>query len=206
LDEIPLTDDGRAPWHAVRHHLGIRAFGINAFVAREAGDRVINEHTEEEGEEELYLVLSGHATFTIDGEEIDAPKGMLVLVPPATRRTAFGTEAGTTVLAIGATPGQPYVVSGWEVWAPVNPVYETGDYEGAAARAAELAEKYPGYPGLLYNLACCESLAGRGDDAIAHLGRAIEIQDRFRKFARGDSDFDPIRNDPAFAELVGTGD
>ncbi len=143
LDEIPLVSDGRAPWRPVRHHLGIRAFGVNAWVAREAGERVINEHTEEGADEELYLVLSGHAAFTIDGEEVDVPEGTLVFVEPAARRTAFAREANTTILAVGAIPGKTYLPSGWELWAPANPHFEAGDYERAIAMLLPVVHEHP---------------------------------------------------------------
>jgi hypothetical protein len=55
----------------------------------------------------------------------------------------------------------------------------------------------------LYNLACCESLAGRTSDAIEHLRQAIDRAERLRSYAKEDSDFDPIRNEPAFKELLG---
>ena len=58
----------------MRHHLGITAFGTNAYVGRSAGDLVIEDHDEDE-HEELYVVLSGAATFTVDGETFDAPAG-----------------------------------------------------------------------------------------------------------------------------------
>ena len=55
----------------------------------------------------------------------------------------------------------------------------------------------------LYNLACCESLAGRTDEALEHLGQAIELMDGMREYAKGDSDLDAIRGEPRFEELVG---
>src|SRR3984957_12656616 len=69
LDEIDPIDDGRIVFRAVRHHFGIRTFGINAMTARAAGDRLIGEHaeTEPDSSEELYLVVSGHARFELDG-------------------------------------------------------------------------------------------------------------------------------------------
>ena len=106
---------------------------------------------------------------------------------------------------MGATLGKPYVAVGWEVWAQVNPLYEAGDYAGAADLALELVADHPEYVSPLFNLACCESLAGRPDDAIEHLRRAIEAWEPFRELAVKDSDFDPIRDDPRFKELVGEG-
>jgi tetratricopeptide (TPR) repeat protein len=77
-----------------------------------------------------------------------------------------------------------------------------GRYAEAADAALELAEANPQYAGLQYNLACCESLCGRTDAAIAHLARAIELWEGFRAYAEGDSDFDALRGEPAFAALL----
>ena len=191
----------------VRHHLGITAFGVNAFTGREAGDRIINEHDEADaggGDEELYLVLNGRARFELDGDVVDAPAGSLVFAGPAVKRTAFAEEPETTLIAVGATPGHPYVPRGWEVWAPLNPLYREGKYAEVSDRGRELVEAHPNYPLVFYNLACCESLAGRKEDAIEHLRRGIELSEQVREFAKGDPDFGPIRDEPAFKQLVGT--
>jgi tetratricopeptide (TPR) repeat protein len=204
VDEIGELDDGRAPMRAVRHHFGITSFGVNAWTAREAGARIINEHDESEpdGDEELYLVLRGHAAFEIDGDRVDAPPGTFVFVPPGVTRTAFAQEAGTTIVVVGGVPGQPYEVDGWELFAPVRPLYEAGDYAEAAERGRELVAGDPPYAGLFYNVACCESLAGQTDQAIAHLRRATELSQRVRTFLEGDRDLDPIRVHPAFTALL----
>ncbi|HET7855042.1 MAG TPA: GFA family protein [Gaiellaceae bacterium] len=89
-----------------------------------------------------------------------------------------------------------------ELWEPVRPLYEAGRYAEAADRGGELLDAHPQYPRLLFNVACCESLAGRTGDALEHLGRAIELWEACRGMAKMDSDFDPIREDPAFQELV----
>lgn len=203
LEDIEEVSDGRCPWRGVRHHLGIQAFGVNSWTAKAAGDRIINEHSEEDDQEELYVVLRGRATFEVDGEKEDAPEGTLLFAKPGVKRTAFAEEAGTTILVIGGEVGKPYEAFGWEVWMPLNALYQAGDYAAAADKGREVVEAYPQYAGPLYNLACCESLAGRTDDAIEHLRQALERSDRFREFAKGDSDLDPIRSDPRFADLVG---
>ena len=149
------------------------------------------------------LEESGALDEHVEGERLDASAGTFVFVPPGVKRTAFAEEPGTTIVAIGGMPGRAYEPDGWEIWAPLNPLYEAGEYGEAADRGRELAEAHPEYPGLLYNVACCESLAGRTSEAIEHLRLAIERADRYRSFAAGDSDFDPIRDDPAFRELVG---
>jgi tetratricopeptide (TPR) repeat protein len=87
---------------------------------------------------------------------------------------------------------------------PLNRLYEAGEYAEAADRGRTLIEDYPQYAGTLYNVACCESLAGRTADAIEHLRLAIERSERFRSFAATDSNFDPIRDQPVFKEVVGS--
>jgi tetratricopeptide (TPR) repeat protein len=206
LDEIEEISDGRFVSRPVRFHFGITSFGVNAWTGREAGDRIISEHDEAQhgdGQEELYFVQRGRARFELDGEPVDTPADTFVFVPPGVKRTAFAEEPGTTIIALGGTPGKAYESDGFEIWAPLAPLYQAGRYAEAADRGRELIGANPEYPGLVYNVACCESLAGRSDDAVEHLRLAIEHSDRFGSLAAGDSDFDPIRDDPAFKELVG---
>lgn len=203
LDDIDETTDGRSPWRPVRHHFGITSFGVNAWTAA-AGDRVINEHDEAGDAEELYLVHRGRATFELDGERVDAPAGTLIYAQPGVKRTAFAEEPGTTILAIGGRPGEAYEPDGWELWAPIAPLYNEGKYAEAADRGRELVDANPQFPMLAYNLACCESLAGRKADALEHL-QAIAGSTRLRRIAAEDSDLDSIRDEPAFKELMGPG-
>ena len=203
VGEIEELDDGREPRRPVRHHVGITAFGVTSWTARAAGDRIGNEHDEEdEGSEERY-VLHGRATFELDGERRDPPAGTLVFARAGVRRAAFAEEARTTILAVGGIPGQAYQATGWELWAPVRPLYDAGDHAAAADRERELVEAHPQYAALRYDLACCESLAGRKDEAIDHLRQAIARSERFRSFASGDSDFDPLPDEPEFTDLIG---
>jgi tetratricopeptide (TPR) repeat protein len=163
---------------------------------------VINEHDEEGQDEELYFVQSGHARFELDGEHVDAPAGTFVFARPSVKRTAFADEPGTTILAVGATPGKVYEPLGWELWAPFGQLYREGRYAEAADQARDVAAAHPEYPGLLYNLACCESLAGRKADAIEHLRLAIEKSDSVRSYLAEDSDLDPVRDEPEFQALL----
>jgi len=121
LDDLQATPVEGTLWKPIRSTLGIRAFGINAYAAERAGDRLFNEHDETESfagrqrHEELYVVLEGRATFTVDGEDVDAPARTLVFVEdPASRRGAVAAEAGTTVLAIGGPVGEAYEPAPWE--------------------------------------------------------------------------------------------
>ena len=203
LEEIEELSDGRCPWRPVRHHFAIQSFGINSWSGHDTGDRIINEHAEDDDNEELYFVASGRARFELGGETVDAPAGTFVSVPPDMQRTAFAEQAGTTIIAIGGTPGRVYEPNGWELFAPAGALYQQKRYAEAADAGRALAEQYPEYPDLLYNVACCESLAGREADAIEHLRQAIAKSDRTREYAREDTDFDAIRDSPAFQALLG---
>ena len=204
LDEIDEITDGREPWRPVRHHFGITSFGVNAWTGKEAGDRIINEHDEENEQEELYFVAAGRAVFELAGERKDAPAGTFVFVERGVMRTAFAEEPGTTLLVIGGAPGEAYVPDGWELWSQLRPLFDAGDYDGVADRGRELIAQNPQYPTLLYNLACAEALAGRKEDAIEHLRQSIALAERSREYAKGDSDFDSVRDEPGFKELVGS--
>ena len=105
--------DGQLQWHPVRHHLDVKGFGTNAYSGAQAGDMVVEPHDEEEFEE-LYVVVTGAARFTVDGETFEARPGTLVFVTPPSQREAYATEPGTTVLAVGGVPGRAYEVSEWE--------------------------------------------------------------------------------------------
>ena len=115
LDDVPaivLDSDAEPDWKPLRHHLGIGAFGVNVWVAPEAGGQAVERHDEApedgdaNGHEELYVVLRGHARFTVGDEAIDAD--------PALVREAIASEPGTTVLVIGAARGVAFEPSDWE--------------------------------------------------------------------------------------------
>jgi hypothetical protein len=101
-------------------------------------------------------------------------------------------------VALPATIGE-----GDDVWASLRPLYERGEYAEVADRAGVLIETHPDDARLLYNVACAEGLAGRTGDAIEHLRRAIEAAEHVRSLAAGDSDLDPLRDEPAFKQLLG---
>jgi hypothetical protein len=204
LDEIsPVAGAGELAILPVRVRLGIESFGVNAYTALADGGRVIEEHDElgtgAGRHEELYFVARGHAVFTLDGKEVDAPAGTFVFVSdPKVRRGAVGLEERTTVLVVGGVPGKAFRASPWEAWLEASPHLEAGEPE----RGVEIFERtlaaYPGNPNVLYNLACFEALAGRVDDALEHLAQAAEADPRTREWAQTDSDFEAIRLDPRF--------
>jgi quercetin dioxygenase-like cupin family protein len=196
IDGIPVF--GTLVWKPVRKTLGVTAFGINAYRAESAGDEVVEEHTELQlGHEEIYVVLSGHATFTVDGEEVDAPAGTLVYLDDvAQKRHAVAKEAGTTVLAVGGVPGM-HEPSAWEYFFPALPLLRDGDYD-AARRVLEKGMKEKDAPVMHYQLACVEALAGNRERALDELAIAVEGSDRYREHAQTDEDLASIRDDPRF--------
>lgn len=204
LDEIDALADGRCRYRPVRHHFGITSFGVTAWVGAAAGDAIINEFDEDsEPAEELFIVLSGRAVFELEDERVEASSGTLVFTRQGTRRTAVAAEPATTILVFDGSPGKAYDATGWELWAPLRPLYDEGDHAELSARLEEAIAANPGYPMLVYNLACCESLRGRPAEAINHLRRAIDASEKFRADARDDADFVPIHGEPEFKTLIG---
>jgi hypothetical protein len=116
IPEVPEPEPDDPQWKPVRHYLRLRSFGTNAFVAPDAGRRLVVDHVEEEtGHEELYVVLTGRATFTIEGEEYDCPARTLVAIRDSSiRRYAESAEPGTTVLTVAGKPGEAYEISSWD--------------------------------------------------------------------------------------------
>jgi tetratricopeptide (TPR) repeat protein len=204
LDEIEgYGDEGRPTWRPIRSALGVTAFGINAWESTGPGQQLIGEHDEvgpgAGGHEEVYVVTAGHARFSVDGREIDAPAGTVVFVgDPSSRRGAVADEAGTVVLAVGAPAGAAFEISPWERSAEALRFWKTGEWGRAIEILAGELRDRPDSAGTLYNLACAEARAGRADDALFHLRRALELDDRFRETALDDPDFASIRDDPRF--------
>ena len=198
--------EGIEGWSPIRRHFGAQSFGINAWTAHEEGERLIGAHDEEgSGHEELYLVTAGRATFTVDGDELDAPAGTLVFVAdPAIARGAVARQPETTVLAIGGKPGEVYRPLAWETNAEVFPLFDRGEHAEAKRILSEGLDLYGETSALYYNLACAEAQLGESDEAFGHLRTAIEQRPSFAQNAREDPDLEPLRDDPRFAELTAT--
>ena len=203
---------GNGPsWAMVRTHFDIQAFGVNAYIAEEPGIRIIEDHDElgerAGGHEELYFVSSGRATFTVNGDEIDAPAGTFVFVrDAAAKRTAIAEEAGTTIVIVGGKPGEAFGPSPWERNAEGLVHFANEDWEQAVETYERFLAERPGDAGFLYNLACAESRLGRKENALEHLRQAVETEERFKQDAVGDPDFDAIRDDPEFSAITGQPD
>jgi quercetin dioxygenase-like cupin family protein len=186
-------------WRPIRRRFGISAFGVNAWTGAAAGDPIIEDHTEQAyGHEELYVVLSGRARFTLGDDEVDAPAGTLIAIRDVdVRRSAIAAEPETTVLAVGAKPGDAYRPSAWESWYVAAPYLHTEPARAAELMRAELDANFES-GSLLYNVACAEALAGEREAAIEHLRQALERDERTREWAKTDADLDAIRDDTRF--------
>ena len=128
LDDVGERVDGRCRYRPIRHHFGITGFGVTAWTAHAAGELILDVHDEDDptSDQELFLVLIGHATFELEGERVDAPAGTLVFVPPGAERRAFAEEGTTTIIAVEGTPGKPYDARGWEVLGPTRASLRSG--------------------------------------------------------------------------------
>ena len=207
LDELSPQDDvEETRWYRLRRDLDVKALGINAYGA-DAGKQVIEEHDElgtaAGKHEELYVVLRGSATFRLGSDERTVGVGEVVYIGDSSiRRSAIAQEDGTIVLVTGGTPGVAYSVSPWEAAGDAYPHWKRGDYGEAAEILRSVVDEHPGAGIVLYNLACVEVLKGEPEPALDHLRRAIELEERFREFARTDEDLASIRDRPEFQALV----
>jgi tetratricopeptide (TPR) repeat protein len=198
LENLNLT------WRPVRRTLGLTAFGMNAY-SGDTGDCVVEPHTEEMlGHEEVYVVLTGLARFKLAEDDVVAGAGTLVyLRDPSTHREAVALEDGTTVLAIGGRPGQ-HEPSAWEWFFEARSLRDRGDLEDAVAVIHDGLEVHPDHPSLLYNIARYDLLLGRPpEDALAQLGRAVELNEQLAAVAREDPDFASLRDNPEFLAITG---
>jgi quercetin dioxygenase-like cupin family protein len=203
LEELPINN-GEFVWRPVRRRFGITAFGTNAYTG-DTGQRVIEEHSERDNHQEMYVVLRGRATFTLGEDEVDAPAGTIVFLQPDTKRGAIAAEDGTAVLAVGAKPGVVFEPSLWEDVFAANAYADKGELDRARKLMAALLEQHPDAWQGFFNAACLEARLGNQDLALEHFERALELEpEKAREFAKTDSDFDSIRGDPRFVELLET--
>ena len=204
LDEVETASHLGSNLVPVRHTLGFRPAGVNAWIA-DAGGQLVPPHEEDSGNEELYVVVRGRATFTVGEETAEAPAGTLVSVPPEVFRTAVAEEDDTIVFAVGGTVGEAFNPGGWDSFALADTYRRAGRLEEGRAIMKQLIAEKPEYWPTSYNAACFEALAGNADAAFEHLRRAKErdAEGRSQEYFREDSDLDPIRDDPRFQELLG---
>jgi len=202
LEELPINQ-GEFVWRPVRRRFGISAFGTNAYTAK-AGQRVVEEHYEQDGHEEMYVVLRGRATFALGDDEVDAPAGTIVFARPGTKRGAIAAEDDTAVLAVGGKPGEVFEPSPWEDIFAAFSYAEKGEIDRAREMIGGAIERRPDEWQGYYNAACFEVLYGDEEAGIRHLQRAHELNpERVSEAAAKDSDFGAVRDDPRFGAITG---
>jgi len=202
IDEIEPVSYLGSNLIPLRYTLGFRPAGTNAWSA-DAGGQLIPPHTEDAGSEEMYVVVSGRATFTVGEETAEAPAGTIVFVPAEVFRTAEAQEDGTVVLAVGGRVGEPFHGGNWDTYAVADELRRAGrEEEGREVLRKARAER-PDSWAMAYNSGCWETLAGNADAAFEHLRRARELnEEAVRPYLAEDTDLDPLRDDPRFEELV----
>ncbi|HEY7346353.1 MAG TPA: hypothetical protein VH620_12385 [Gaiella sp.] len=203
----PDPDTGKRGRVYIRRDFGIESFGVNAFYQETSGAFVIGEHDElapvGSGQEELYVVVAGGCTFTVDGEEVDAPPGTAVFVPdPASKRSARAKEDGTLVVCVGGKPGEAFKPGVIDSLRGFFRAYREKDYESALTILRPALQAHPGNPFVLYNLACVEALLGHEDEVLEPLAEALEAWPAYKELASKDDDLAPFRDDPRFQSLV----
>ena len=206
LDDLErlTSTDGELTLLPLRRTVGFRPFGVNAWLGASAGDQVIERHQERSGQEELYVVVRGRATFTLGGETFDAPPGMLVHAPPGTLREAVAAEDDTVVLAVGAEPGKTWQPPPWEDFYVAFAHRAAGRVDEARAIIADTLTRNPGTYEGPYNTACFEALEGNDDAAFEQLRIAFDRAPAIvAKYAPGDGDLTRLQADPRWRELFG---
>lgn len=206
LDDLGRLDssDGSLTLMPLRRTVGFRPFGVNAWYGAKAGDEVIERHYERGGDQELYVVVRGRATFTLGEQTVDAPPLTLVYAPAGTLRHAVAAEDDTVVLAMGAKPGEAWEPAAWEDFFVAFAKRRAGATDEARAMIADTLARHPDAWQGKYNAACFEALEGNVDAAFALLEEAkARAPQEIAEWAPGDPDFASLHDDPRWQELFG---
>jgi len=202
IEAYPYHQRGGQKLLPIQRLTNFRPAGMNGWIG-DAGEELVPEHAEDSDNEELYVVVQGRATFTVDGNSFDAPAGTLVHALPGELRSAKSEEPRTIIVAVGATVGQPFANPGWTSFVVSDALRREGRIDEARVAVGEMLALHPDAWHAPYNAACFESLAGNPDAAFDYLRRAKEMDpEAIKSYLEGDADLDPIRDDPRFQELL----
>lgn len=91
-----------------RQALGVSAWGMNVIEFEPACSGYPAHDHRHDGQEEVYVVLTGDLTLVAEGVEHSLRQGDLVRVPPELTRQFISRQSGARLLALGATPGQAF--------------------------------------------------------------------------------------------------
>ena len=203
LDRYAGATDDAPVLLPLRRRVGFRPFGVNCWAAAAPGGLVIERHSERDGDEELYVVVRGHATFTVGEEIVDAPAGTLIHLPPGTLRAATADDEDTVVLALGAKAGEAWEPAPWEDFHVAFATRRAGDAPAARAAIDDVLARHPGKWQGEYNAACFEALEGETEAAFAHLRLALELgPPDVAGYVSEDGDFAVLKSDPRWRELI----
>ena len=106
VDEIEGMHGG--VFQPIGSALGVTAFGVNLETYPQGHDSYPEHDHAKDGQEEVYYVVSGRATLTIDGTPHELRAGSLAFVPAATRRRFTTPDSAVQLIAIGASPQMPF--------------------------------------------------------------------------------------------------
>jgi hypothetical protein len=192
---------------ALGRTLDVGAFGVGAAYQRRTGEAVIRDHHEAgpggDRHEELYVVVQGGARFTVDGEDVDAPHGTAIFLrDPAAMRSAVATADDTIVLAVGGPRDTAYRLTPAQSQEGFWDAYGEEDWASALVSTRRALEIYPGNAHLLYNVACMQARLGDDDASLTALAESVARWEPYKEMARKDDDFESLREDPRFLELV----
>src|SRR3954465_7604781 len=98
-----LDPDTDERFYSLRRELGVSTFGLNQILLRPGQRGRIHRHF---NREEVYIVLQGTLTLTVEGEPRQLGQGELARVAPGVRRQIANRDPSTDVLLIalgGAT-------------------------------------------------------------------------------------------------------
>jgi len=116
IDEMEAAFGGGM--RLARAALGVSSFGMQIEEFPPNFDQYPEHSHDEDGQEEVYIVLRGNAEIEIEGERIPLDSETLVRVGPGVKRRVFAGPEGVRMLVLGAVPGA---------------VYEAPDFSKAAA-------------------------------------------------------------------------
>ena len=109
IDELESSFLGS--YKRARAELGVSSFGMSVIELPPNIDAYPEHDHMHDGQEEVFVVLSGRATIEVDGDHIELdPDVMIRIAPEAKRKIATGEEP-LRVLVLSGVPGGVYVPS-----------------------------------------------------------------------------------------------
>jgi len=92
-----------------RAELGVESFGMQVIdFPANMGDQYPEHDHSDDGQEEVYLPLSGSAEIEIEGERVQLDPGTMVRIAAGTKRKIRTGSEPCRLLALGGAPGKLY--------------------------------------------------------------------------------------------------